>query len=298
MKRILARSLALLVLCNLLQTSVLGADGNLPFQELRPPIPFEIGPQWTELNVTIQSGENTLRGTLTAPGEFDGKLPVAILLHGLNTDRNWCTDIAWCLADHGIASIRFDFNGHGLSDGAQEDMTIARETADVLAMLDYVEGLRFTDMDNIFLIGKSLGGVVATLATKSRGDEIRAMCLWYPGFGIAATTHFGFFLGQQYAPWDPPETLEIAGYTYGKAFLEEAAAIDVTEPMYGYDRPVLIIHGDRDFIAPVVFSFHAANSFPNCRLEVVPGGGHGFQAYQELIALTHTLEFLQRNMAR
>ncbi len=297
MKRMRTRGLALLVLCSLLLTPALAAEGNQSFQELRPPTPFEIGPQWTELDVTIQSGENTLRGTLTAPREIDGKLPVAILLHGLNTDRNWCADIAWCLADHGIASVRFDFSGHGLSDGAQEDMTIARETSDVLAMLDYVEELRFTDPDNIFLIGKSLGGVAATLATESRGDEIRAMCLWYPGFGVTATTHFGFFLGEMYAPWDPPETLEIAGYTYGKAFLEEAAALDLTEPMQNYDRPVLIIHGDRDFIAPVVFSFGAANIFPDCTLEVVPGGFHGFLLFQEMIALEHTLAFLQENMA-
>jgi len=158
-------------------------------------------------------------------------------------------------------------------------------------------GLRFTDPDNIFLIGKSLGAVAATLAAESRGDEIQAMCLWYPGFGISVDVQFGYLLGEFFDPWDPPETLEVSGFVYGKTFLEESARLNLAPVMQSCSMPVLIIHGDRDFIAPVVFSFWAAKQFPDCTLEVVPGGFHGFLLFQEMIALEHTLAFLQENMA-
>lgn len=67
-------------------------------------------------------------------------------------------------------------------------------------MLDYVEGLEFTDPDNIFMVGKSMGAVDAVLAAKGRGSEIKAMCLWYPGFGVTDTTRHGFLLGAFLTP--------------------------------------------------------------------------------------------------
>ena len=162
--------------------AALAADDET-YREFKPPREIPSTPQWEQQEVTCQSGDNTLRGTLTVPKEHDDQIPVAILLHGLNTDRSWCDDIAWILADNGIASVRFDFDGNGASDGASEDMTISSEVRDTIAMLDYVEGLDFTDPDNIFVVGKSMGAVDAVLASQGRGDEIRAMCLWYPGFG-------------------------------------------------------------------------------------------------------------------
>ena len=38
------------------------------------------------------------------------------------------------LAKAGIASIRFDFDGHGRSEGRKQDMTIEKELADARAV--------------------------------------------------------------------------------------------------------------------------------------------------------------------
>ena len=192
--------------------AALAAD-NETYREFKPPREIPSTPQWEQQEVTCQSGDNTLRGTLTVPKEHDDQIPVAILLHGLNTDRSWCDDIAWILADNGIASVRFDFDGNGASDGASEDMTISSEVRDTIAMLDYVEGLDFTDPDNIFVVGKSMGAVDAVLASQGRGDAIHAMCLWYPGFGVTDAVRRGFLLGSFFNPIDLPDTLE-AWYAY------------------------------------------------------------------------------------
>ena len=276
--------------------TALAAD-NETYREFKPQREIPSAPQWEQQEVTCQSGSNTLRGTLTVPKEHDDQIPVAILLHGLNTDRSWCDDIAWVLADNGIASVRFDFDGNGASDGASEDMTISSEVRDTIAMLDYVEGLSFTDQDNIFMVGKSMGAVDAVLAAQGRGSEIRAMCLWYPGFGVADATRHGFLLGSFFNPFDPPETLEAAGYTYGREFLQEAKALDYQSACRSYTGPVMILHGDVDFIAPISYSYEAAELFQNCTLQVVPGGFHGFYGWQEMKALDDMLSFFQENIA-
>jgi hypothetical protein len=261
------------------------------YREQRPDRQAPAMPQWQEKTVTCQSGDNTLRGTLTLPKTSGAQVPVAILLHGLSTDKSWCDDIAWTLADHGIASVRFDFAGTGDSDGVQEDMTVSSEIQDTLAILDYVESQVYTDRDNIFLVGKSMGGVDAVLAAQGREDEIKAMCLWYPGFGITEATRQGFLLGQNFDPLDPPETLEAGGYTYGRAFLLETQRLNIKGACASYDGPVLILHGDRDYIAPLIFSQEAEQVFPDCTLRVVPGGSHGFWGYQETQALNDMVEF-------
>ncbi len=295
---IYGRLLSLFLVIALLTVPAGAADIPFSFQEPLPPVPVEISPQWTETDVTCVSGNNTLQGTLTCPKEHADRIPVAILLHGLNTDRHWCDDIAWFLADHGIASVRFDFDGNGLSDGAQEDMTIASLTEDTLAILDYTESLDFADPDHIFLVGKSIGAVAAVLAAEQRPGEIASMCLWYPGFGAFVTAKLGMFLGQMFKFWDPPETMEIAGFTYGRAFLEELVSMDVQNAIRQYQSAVLIIQGDRDIVAPVFFGAEAARLFPDCTFHVVPGGMHGFNLEQELYALHDMLTFFTSQESR
>lgn len=260
-----------------------------PDQSMRPP-------DWTETAVTCQSGPNTLSGTLTQPNHIEGKIPMAILLHGLSTDSNWCMDIAWCLADAGIASVRFDFAGTGYSTGAQEDMTVGSEVANTIDILDYVKSLSFVDQDNIFLVGKSMGGVDAVLASQQREDDVKAMVLWYPGFGVTEAVRHGFLLGEFFDPQNLPETITAAGYTYGRAFLQEVMELDVTAACRSYEKPVLILHGDRDFVAPIMFSFEMSRQFPDCTMNVVPGGYHGFWGFQELKALHDMRDFIQANI--
>lgn len=292
-KRLLA---LLLTIAMLMGTFTIGGHAADSFREVFPEINISRRSDWAEMQISIKSGENTLRGYLTAPKDIEGQIPVAILLHGLGTDHRWCDDIAWTLADNGIASVRFDYNGTGMSDGAQEDMTISSEVQDTIAMLDYVQALKFTDPDNIFFIGKSMGAVNATLAAYQRQDEVKAMVLWYPGFSVVDSTRYGFLLGHFFKPWDPPESVTVAWYTYGRDFIVDAQSLDYRPACEAYDSPVLILHGTNDFITPLVFSFETEKLFPDCELRVIPGGGHGFWGAQEFEALGYMMDFLEEQI--
>ena len=52
--------------------------------------------------------------------------------------------------------------------------------------------------------------------------------------------------------------------------------IYIYEHMSGFAKPVLLIHGDRDPLVDLRWSVRATQSFPDARLEVMYGSGHGF----------------------
>lgn len=294
-RRCLAMALVLVIILGVMTPAASASDQG--FREFRPDMPFPEGPQWTEQEVTCQSKDNTLRGTLTIPDNVEGQMPVAILLHGLETDRSWCDDIAWILADHGIASVRFDYSGNGLSDGAQEDMSVSSLTLDTRAIIDYVQELAITDQENIFIVGKSMGAVAAMLASTTEGENIKAMCFWYPGFSVKADAQRGFLLHCPYSPWFPPEILRVGDFNYGRQFLKEIQIMDFETPCQEYEGEVLIIHGTDDYVVPIESSFYIQTLFQNCTLNVVPFGQHGFYGFQEIIALNDMLQFFQEQIS-
>ncbi len=57
----------------------------------------------------------------------------------------------WCEA-HGQAYLRFDYSGHGRSDGLFEDGTISQWTQDTLDLLSVIQGAPCV------LVGSSMGG--------------------------------------------------------------------------------------------------------------------------------------------
>ena len=85
------------------------------------------------MKIEIKRDGLTLRGELLKPDVE--KCPVAIIFHGLMANRgmddsSMFSRIASALAKKGIASVRFDFDGHGESDGDFEDMTVYSELLD------------------------------------------------------------------------------------------------------------------------------------------------------------------------
>ena len=98
--------------------------------------------------VTIERDGLTLVGDREEP--FGEIYDMAILMHGFTANRNTelLRQIADDLRDENVASVRFDFNGHGESDGKFEDMTVPNEIADGKAILEYVR----TDPIHMYVI--------------------------------------------------------------------------------------------------------------------------------------------------
>ena len=97
------------------------------------------------LDAVIQTPE-------TQPGH---KIPMVIICHGFtgNKDELLLRTLADSLERLGVGSIRFDFNGHGRSDGLFEQMTVPNEIVDTKHVLEYVEHLDY--VNRIALAGHS-----------------------------------------------------------------------------------------------------------------------------------------------
>jgi alpha/beta superfamily hydrolase len=102
------------------------------------------------------------------PGE---QCPMVILCHGFGGSKEgqMFDLIADSLCRHGIASIRFDFNGHGQSEGEFQQMTVPNEIADAHRVYEYVRDLRY--VSRIGIVGHSMGGVVSSMLAGQLSEE-------------------------------------------------------------------------------------------------------------------------------
>lgn len=95
-------------------------------------------------------------------------LPIAVILPGMDGTKvgphRLFTELSRRLAGLGIASIRYDFLGGGDSDGPTEDVTLTGQICQTIAIIEnVVHDVRF-DREQLYVIGFSTGGYVASIA--------------------------------------------------------------------------------------------------------------------------------------
>jgi hypothetical protein len=130
----------------------------------------------------------TLAGTLTLPGNKD-HYPAVVLISG-NGKHNRNAEfsnhkpfevIANYLAENGIAVLRYDKRGVGLSTGNFDSATTFDFAGDVKAAVKYLHKRREIDRRKIGLIGHSEGGLVAPIVASQSNDIAFMVLLAAPG---------------------------------------------------------------------------------------------------------------------
>src|SRR3989338_8271702 len=109
-----------------------------------------------------------------------GNNKAIILAHGITVDKDedgLFPPLSEKLADLGYSVFRFDFRGHGKSDGKSVNMTISRELLDLKAVLREVKKKGFK---KIGLLGASFGGGIETIFTAKNQEKFSFLCLWNP----------------------------------------------------------------------------------------------------------------------
>ena len=131
---------------------------------------FSLANDWTENKFNINSNGNNIVGVLSKPKNNETKTLV-ILMHGITSNKNnhLIKDISDSLLKYNIATIRFDFNGHGESSGKDVDMTIPKEIDDAINIYNYAT--KIDNFSKIIFVGHSQGGLVAGLAASKLGAK-------------------------------------------------------------------------------------------------------------------------------
>lgn len=232
-----------------------------------------------EERLTIQGSQGKLKAIMQKPLLKEGdKCQMVMLCHGFggSKDGPLFELIADSLQKNGIASIRFDFNGHGESEGDFKDMTVPNEIEDAKMVYEYVKALPF--VSDISIVGHSQGGVVSAMVAGELGTEaFRSVVLLAPAAVLRDDAIRGNTMGKMYNPLDPPEYVEMwDGKKLGAKYIRSAFSLPIYETAVKYQGPMLVVHGNADRVVPYTYGqrFHQQN--PNSNFVLLEYYDHGF----------------------
>ncbi len=219
-----------------------------------------------------------------SPEKESGK--IVIFSHGYNSTHENLADIAACLAEKGHTAVCFDFRGGGTrskSGGSSLDMSVNSEISDLEEVVKEMESAGYS---RICLYGESQGGFVSALAAAAHPERYIGAALLYPAFCIPNDWKDRRFADKN------AKTISFMGMELSERFLEGLPDYDVFERIKEFDKPVLIMHGDKDPLVRPSYSEKAADSFPNARLEMFAGETHGFKADARKRAASMVVDFI------
>lgn len=227
--------------------------------------------------ISFQNEEGqTFSAHLNIPAE-EGKYPAVIILHDFreNKDREFLFDIAGFLNAWNICALRFDFLGHGESEGNFEFTTVSDMIDDVKAAIDFLETIPQVDSEKIALVGHGLGGMVSVIYAPA-DERVKALVL------AGVRSHIEGFLKSHYSENEILEWKTIGfhhafDHKIRKNFLEDLENHDVLESMKKVKCPVFIITGTNDKRTPFENArelYLSCNAMKN--LDIVEGADHNF----------------------
>ena len=233
--------------------------------------------------VYIDGDHGRLKALIQKPELQPGQqCPMVIFCHGFSGTKDGPMFELVCdtLQAHGIASIRFDFNGHGESEGEFKDMTVPNEIEDAKKVVEYVHDLRW--VSDLAIAGHSQGGVVASMTagqlSEEQGESVfKAVVLMAPAAVLREDAIRGNTMGKQYDPFDPGEYVELwGGLKLGGNYIRTAFSLPIYETAAKYQGPALIIHGTADRVVPYTYGERFHQIWPKSELVIQDYFDHGF----------------------
>jgi uncharacterized protein len=228
-----------------------------------------------------------LAAVLSAPSQPTRS--IAVLCHGFLSDKNSTTNITLSrmLAERGIATFRFDFFGHGESEGTFKSLTNTLTVGQALAAIDFVQNRNY---QRLALMGSSFGGLVAILTAAQR-SHLACLALKCPVVDFAEELRVEF--GEtEMARWQATDTIPnlIGGperIALEYAFYEDSLRQIAYEPARSIIAPTLIVQGDRDEHVPLHQSAQLYDALcVKKHLELLPGADHRFTKPEDFTRMT------------
>jgi pimeloyl-ACP methyl ester carboxylesterase/N-acetylglutamate synthase-like GNAT family acetyltransferase len=223
---------------------------------------------------------------------IEGREPTVLFCGGYTSDMTGTKALAlerWCRAED-RAYVRFDYCGHGRSDGRFEDGTIGSWAEDALAIVDRVTA------GPLIVVGSSMGGWIMLLVALARPERVRAL------LGIAAAPDFtedlllpeateaqrldlqrhGFWL--QPSAYGEPYPVTTRIIEDGRRHLLLRAPIAITCPVH-------LLHGQRDADVPWQTALRLAERLESddVTIELIKAGDHRLSTEADIARITAAL---------
>jgi alpha-beta hydrolase superfamily lysophospholipase len=210
-----------------------------------------------------------LHGTLTTPaGDAEGLM---LMVHGITSDRSeWgiFDMLAEEVAKEGLASLRFDFRGHGNSSLDEQLITLAGIMSDITAAWQELERAAGAPNARRYIVGSSFGGGLAYAMASCDGRFDRAF-LVAPVFDYLAD--IDHCAPQWRSDLKRKDHFKYNHLTLGRALANEALYL---EPLAGPAVSTTIFHGTKDTDVAIDLSRAVAARHPGIELVEMKGAGH------------------------
>jgi len=229
--------------------------------------------------------------------------PVLLWLSGYRSDMSGtkAVELDRLAAQTGLACLRLDYSGHGLSGGKFTDGTISRWLEETLAVLMHVNPKR------VIAVGSSMGGWIALrlaqeLGKIADGPKLEGMVL------IAPAPDFTSDLIEPHLTKKERASLEERGYfeekseyspepnIYTRALIEDGRANRVLTGMIQTGCPVHILQGMKDPDVPYAHAMKLIEHLPSddVVLTFVRDGDHRLSRPQDIERMLSAVSALIR----
>ena len=221
-------------------------------------------------NLNCTSLNGTIRGVLRIPENVTDQMLVIIMSHGFNSNYHYFDYIANKLLDNGIVTYSFDFCGGGeyvSSDGSIHDSSVLTMVTDLNNVIECIKSLDYVDVDGVYLLGHSQGGLVSSLSAVEK--EIRGLFLMAPAYNIP----------KEMNKLNAPKGGHLFSHFIGsmsRKYILDARKIKIYDDVKNCPHHVYIFHGKNDTLVPLTYSENALKHYKNAQLHVLEGQKHTF----------------------
>ncbi len=240
----------------------------------------------------IKTKKGIIRGLLTTP-DTDFK-NIVVMFHGYTGHKNengfLFKQITNKCVENGYATIRFDFIGSGDSDGEFKDMTFLGEVEDARIILNYA--LELNKHKPLILLGFSMGGAIAGYLCYEYYKDIKKLILLSPAGSmnlLAKATFTNNYVNED-------GNVDLGGYYLNKAFLDGFDNVDLYQNVDKFDKPTLIIHGEKDLSVPCEYGKKYHSLMKNSEFHMIMDSTHCYtKVHQRAEVKQYIEDFLNKN---
>ena len=257
-----------------------------------------------ETIVEAPGPKGALKGTMLTPDGVGA--PVVVIIPGSGpTDRDGNSPLgikaftykllAQGLAEKGIATARIDKRGMFGSVGAIPDANAVTVDDYAVDIQNWATALRKqTGARCVWLLGHSEGGLVALVASRSSSDICGLILIATPGRSIGDVLREQLKANPANAPLLDQALSAIDALAAGhhvdvsmmhpalmplfrrevQDFLISEIALDPAELIKSWQKPVLVLQGERDLQVGVVDAERLGRAAPNAKLVLLPDTNH------------------------
>lgn len=253
--------------------------------------------------ITVGNGAKARRiATLSAPPAREGA-PGLLWLTGLKSDMvsTKAEALARWTAPRGLGFTRFDYSGHGRSEGAFEDATVSDWLEESVAVF------REVTTGPQVLVGSSTGGHLALLLLRrlvetapEEATRVRGLVLVAPAWDLTEELMWNRYSDDarreilETGRWVQPSAYDPAGYVITRNFIEDGRRHVIKDAGFDPGRPVLVLQGVEDTDVPVEHTRALVDVLGGdwVRITEVPDGEHRLSRPEDLAKLYGLIEEL------